>query len=146
MTTSSKVNNFNRNHSTVHDDQSNTKNDDGPTHFNDEHSSEDENHHKIDNPQQLNGIKLNEIVDQENQNLLTVRSCKSISTSVKHVRTTCTSTFLQCLCPQHIHKAVIITLCLQLSLTVSVQYSTPSLQRHLHSCTCTVFSTSISKE
>ena len=67
-----QANNFDRNHSTIHNDQSNNNNDDGRTHFNDEDNSENESYHELDNPQQLNGMKSNEIVDQENQNLLTV--------------------------------------------------------------------------
>ena len=115
-----QVNNFVRNHFTVHDDQSNNNNDDGRTHFNDEDNSEDKSYDELDNTHQLNRMESNEIVDQENRNLSTVGSCKSTSTSLKHAGTTSTSTFLQYLCLQHIHKAVITILCLQPSLTVSV--------------------------
>ena len=61
-----QVNNFDRNHSTVYDDQSNNNDDDSCTHFNDEDNSEDESYDELDNPQQLNRMKSNEIVYQEN--------------------------------------------------------------------------------
>ena len=143
-----QVNNLGMNHSTIHDDQSDNNNDNGRTHFNDEDNSEDESYDELDNEQQLNGMKSNEIVDQENQNILIMGSYKSTSASVKHTGTTSTHTFLQCLFLQYLHKAVITILCLQPSLTVSVhkRYSTPSLRRHLHGCIFTIISTSISKE
>ena len=58
-----QVNNFDRNHFTVHDDQSNNNNNDSCTHFNDEYNSKDKSYDELDNPQQINGMKSNEIVD-----------------------------------------------------------------------------------
>ena len=61
-----QVNNFDRNYYTVQDDQSNNNDNDSHTHFNDEDNSEDESYDELDNPQQLNRMKSNEIVYQEN--------------------------------------------------------------------------------
>ena len=82
-----QVNNFDRNQSTVHDDQSNNNDDDDYTHLNDEDISKDESYDELNNLKQLDGIKSNEIVNQNNRNLSTARSCKSTSTSVKHAET-----------------------------------------------------------
>ena len=70
---------FDSDHSIVQDDHSNNNDNDGRTHFNDKDNSEDESYDESDSSQQLNGMKPNKIVEQENQNLLTVGSSKSIT-------------------------------------------------------------------
>ena len=69
-------------------------------------------------------MQLNKIVKQENHNLLTVGSSNSTSVSMKHNGTTSTSTFLQCLFIQYLHKVVITILCLQPFLLISVHEDT----------------------
>ena len=70
-------------------------------------------------------MESNKIVDQGNQILLRVGSCKSTSISMKYNGTTNTSTFLQGLFLLYLHEAVITILCLQLSLRVSVRKDIP---------------------
>ena len=65
-------------------------------------------------------MESNKIVEQENQNLLTVGSSNSTRLSVKHNGTTSTSTFLQCLFTQYVHKVIITILCLQPFLPMAV--------------------------
>ena len=114
------VDHFDNNYSLVRDNHSNNNNDDDRTHFNDENNSEDESYDELDSSQQLNGTESNKIIDQENQTLLIVESSESVSLYVKHTEITKTSTFLQGLFLQCLHKVVITTLYLQPSLPVSV--------------------------
>ena len=111
----------------------------GRIHSNDMDDSEDESYDELDCSQQLNGMESYKIVEQENQDLLTMRSSKSTSVSVEHNGTTSTNTFLQCLFTQYLQEVVITILCLQLFLQLS-------LRRPLHSYTLTTISTNISKE
>ena len=96
-----QVNHFDSNHSIVQDDHYNNNNDDGRIHSNDKDDDDDESYDKLDGSQQLNDMELNKIVEQENQNLLTVGSSNSTSVSVKYngktSTSTSTSTFLQCM-------------------------------------------------
>ena len=97
--------------------------------------SEDESYDELDCSQQLNGMESYKIIEQENQNLLTMGSSNSTRVSVKHNGTTSTSTFLQCLFTQYLRKAVINILCLQPSLTVSVH---DAILHHLYEGISTV--------
>ena len=124
-----QVNHFDSNHSIVQDDHSNNNNDDGRIHSNDKDDSEDESYDELDSSKQLNGMESNRIVDQGNQNLLTVESSKSTSVSVKYTGTTSTGTFLQGLFQQYLHEVVITILCLQPFLPMSVHEDT---LRHLY--------------
>ena len=82
-------------------------------------------------------MRSNKIIEEENQNLLTIWSSNSTSVSVKHNGTTSTSTFLQCLFIQYLHKVVITILCLQPFLPMSVHEDT---LRHLYKDIYTVIS------
>ena len=124
-----QVDHFNSNHSIVQDDYSNNSKDDGRTHFNDGDNSEDESYDELDCSQHLNGVEPNRIVNQENQILITMRSKKSTDVSVKHTGTTSTSTFLQGLFLQYLHKAVVTILYLQPSLPMSIH---EDILRHLY--------------
>ena len=76
-------------------------------------SSKDESHVELNSPQQLDCMVSNAMFHQENQILLTVDSSKSRSVSViKPTGITSTSTFLQGLFLQYLHKAVITIMCL----------------------------------
>ena len=75
------------------------------------------------------GIEPNKIVEQKNQILITVESRKSTSVYVKYTGTTSTSTFLQGLFLQYLHKTVITILSLQPSLPMSVH---DNILRHLY--------------
>ena len=142
-----QVNHFNNDHSIVQDDHYNNNNDDNQTHLNDEDNFEDESYYKLNSLQQLNGKESKKIFNQENQILSIVGSSKSISVYVNHTRTTRTSTFLQGLFLQYLHKTVNTILCLQPSIGICTQrYSMSSLRMHLYGCTPTSISTRISKE
>ena len=110
------VDHFNNHHLIVQDNPSNINNDNGNTHFNDENNSEDKSYDELDSSQQLNGIESNKIVEQEDQTLLSVESRKSTSVSMKYTGIISTSTFLQELFLQYLHKVVITILYLQPSL------------------------------
>ena len=69
------------------------------------------------------------IIEQENQNLLTMGSSNSTRVSVKHNGTTSTSTFLQCLFTQYLHKVAITILCLEQFLQMYVH---EDALRHLY--------------
>ena len=60
------------------------------------------------------------MVNQENRILPTVGSSNSTNVSMKHNGATSTSTFLQCLIIQYLHKVVNTILCLQPFLPMSV--------------------------
>ena len=103
-------NQFDRGHFIVQDDNSHSYEVDWRTHFNNENNSEDESYIELDNSQHLNCMEPNKIVHQEDQVLLTEGS--SSSTIVSATGLTSTSTFVQGLFPQYLHKAIITILCL----------------------------------
>ena len=74
-------------------------------------------------------MELNKVVEQKNHNLLTVGSSNSTGVCVKHNKTKNTSTFLQCLFVQYLHKVVITILYLQPFVPMSVHEDT---LRHLY--------------
>ena len=116
-----QFNHFGSDHFTVQDAHSNNNEEDDQPHFNDENNSEDENHDELDSSPQLNGMKPNKIIDQENQILLTVGSSNFTRISVnKHTGITSTSTSLQDLFLQYLHKTIMTILCLQTFLLVSL--------------------------
>ena len=101
---------------------------------------EDKSYDELDCSQHLNGMESYKIIEQENQNLLTMGLSNSTRVSVKHNRTTSTSTFLQCLFTQYLHKVIITILCLQPFLQMDVHedslrhlYKDPSTVIHLQS-------------
>ena len=87
---------FDTNHYMIQDDHSNNNADYGYIYPNDMDDSEYESYDELDCSQQLNGMEWYKIIEQENQNLLTMGSSNSTRVSVKHNGTTSTSTFLQC--------------------------------------------------
>ena len=115
-----QTNRFGANHPIVQDDHSNNNNDYVCIHPNDKDDCEDKSYDELDCSQQLFGMRSNKIIEQENQNLLTMGSNNSPSVSVKHNGKTCTSTFLHCLFAQYLHKVVITNLCLQPFLQIYV--------------------------
>ena len=109
-----KINHFDSNQSIVWDDHSNNNDDNSQTQSNDKDNSEDKSHGELDSPQQLKDLKSNKIVDQENQILIYVESGNSTSVSTNnHTGLTSTSTLIQGLFLQYLHKVVITILCLR---------------------------------
>ena len=106
-----QVNYSDSNHYIVQDIHSNNNKDDGQTPHNDKDNSKDESHDELDSSPQLIDMKPNKIVNQENQILLHMGS--SNSASVFTTQLTSTSTRLQGLFLQYLHKAVISILCLR---------------------------------
>ena len=103
------------------DDYFDNNKDDSQTQCNDEDNSEDEDYNELYSSQQLNGMESNKIINQENQILLIVGSSNSTSIFVnKHNGITNTSTPIQGLFLQYLHKVVITILCIQPSLPVSL--------------------------
>ena len=132
-----QVDRVNSEDSIVQDNHSNNNKDHGQNQSKDKDNSIDKSHGKLDSSQQLYNIELNKIIGQENQVLLSMGSNNSTSVSAnKHTGLTSTSTFLQGLFLQYLHKAVITILCrcrlyegistvvyLLLSLQISLQVS-----------------------
>ena len=76
-----QINYFDSDHFILQDDHSDKYSDDIWTHFNNENNFEDENYDELDNPQQLNDMKVNTITNQEDQIILAKGSNKSTSVS-----------------------------------------------------------------
>ena len=120
------------------DDHFDDTEDNGRTRSNKVGNSEDESHDELDSPQQLDYIESNTRFHQENQILLTVESSKSTSVSmIKLNGITSTSTFLQSLLLQYLHKAIINIVCLKPSLLV---YLHDNILRYFYKCIPTVVS------
>ena len=147
-----QINHFNSNQSVVWDDHSNNNDDDSQTSSNDkDNSAEDGSHSELDSSQQLKDLKSNKIVDHEDQVMLTKES--NNSTSVSMTGLTSTSTFLQCLFLQYLHKTIITILCLRhlykgistvVYLLSSLQFFLQiSLQENILRCTYKGISTTV---
>ena len=144
------------------DDYFDDAEDDGQTRSNKMDISKVESHNELNSQQQLGCMELNTMFHQENQIILTVGSSKYMSVSmIKLNGITITNTFLQDLFIQYLHKAVILIVCLQRSLLVSlhnnilrhlykdistVVFLLSSLLTSLRSEFCTIISTRISKK
>ena len=84
-------------------------------------NSKDESYIELDSSQQLDCMESNTIFHQENQILLSLGSNKSTSVSmIKQTKITSTSTFLQGLFIQYLHKTVNTIVYLQPSVSVSL--------------------------
>ena len=106
-----QVNHFDSDHSIVSDDYSKNNKDGSQTQYNDNNNYGDESHGELDSPWQLNDIESNKIVYQENQILLFVGSINYTSVSAKKLTgLSSTSTFLQGLFLQYLHKVAITIL------------------------------------
>ena len=66
-----QINHFDSNQSVVWDDHSNNNDCDSQTPNNDKNNSQDGSHGELDSSQQLKNLKLNKIVDHEDQDILT---------------------------------------------------------------------------
>ena len=129
-----QVDHVNNEDSTIKDNHSNNNKDDSQPQFNDKDSSMDKSHGELDSPQQLNNLKLDKIVNQENQILLSEESSNSTIVSVNtYTGLTSTSTpiqdlFLQCL---HITITAILCLCRLCRNKSTIIYLLSSLQVYL---------------
>ena len=91
-----KINHFDRDNFTAQDNHSDNHKDDSQTWCNDMDNFEDQSNDDLDSSQQLDGMELNTMVQQENRILLTMESSKSMSISVtKHTGITSTSMFIK---------------------------------------------------
>ena len=121
FTTKIQINRFDSDRFIGQDDHFDDTKDDGQTQSNKVDHFEDESHNEVVSPHQLDCMESKIMFHQENQILLIVRSSKSTSKSMTNsIGITNTSTFLQGLFLQYLHKAVITIVCLQPSLLVSL--------------------------
>ena len=109
----------------VQNDYSNNHNKDDHTHINNTNNPEDESHNELNSSSQIYGMEPNKIVDQGYKILLPAGPNKSTSISVNHNGTTNTNTFLHGLFLMYLHKAIIIILCIRLSLTIFMYEDIP---------------------
>ena len=137
-----RINHFDIKKSIIRDNHSNTNKYDSQTPNNNKDNSEDKSHDKLNSSQHQEHLKSNEIVDHENQSILTKEPYNSTSVSVTeltNIDISLPNLFLQCLYKiqdlslQYLHEAVITNLCI------------PCLyKKNIYGCTPIIIATSVS--
>ena len=102
-----QINHFDSDQPVVRDYRSDNNNNNSLTPSNDKDNSEDGSHGELNSSQQLKYLKSKNIVNYEDQDILTKESSNSTSVSLSGL--TSTNTILQGLFLQYLHETVIIT-------------------------------------